>query len=262
MPTSAAARDLHQSIRAAIASGARQADLVRSTGLSRAQVSRIARGASSGRQQLPPAQHVVDTLPADEVIARYRSGASARAIGETYGCSASTILAVLRRHQVQRRVARRIELSVSTAEIVRRYRDERQEIQAIAADLGATPHLISRRLAEGGIKVPVGQRPMSLPDAEIRRRHKEGETIVSLAAAFGVSGPTIKRRVREGRTQNSVPRRTVSPPRPNRRLDLPEEEICRRYGEGESMMSLARSFEVSGPTIMRRLRENGVQASS
>lgn len=262
MPTSAAARDLHQSIRAAIASGARQADLVRSTGLSRAQVSRIARGASSGRQQLPPAQHVVDTLPADEIIARYRSGASARTIGETYGCSASTILAVLRRHHVQRRVARRIELSIPTAEIVRRYRDERCEIKAIAAGLGVAPHLISRRLAEGGVKVPVGQRRMDLPDAEIRRRHREGETVVSLSAAFGVSGPTIERRIREGRTRPPAHRRAVGAPRPHRRIDLPEEEICCRYREGETIRSLARAFGVSWPTIMRRLRENGVQASA
>lgn len=193
-PTTSA---LHDAIRAAVRDGVRQAEIVRATGLSRAQVSRVARGATSGRHTLPPADEpLVRTLPAAEVIASYRAGEPTRVIGERYGCSKTTIINVMKRHDVKRRTTRRIELPVPTQEIVRRYRDERQEIQQIAADLDVAPALISRRLAEGGAKVPLGHRRMDLPDEEIRR-HRDGESIGSLATSFGVARPTIVRRIRE-----------------------------------------------------------------
>jgi DNA invertase Pin-like site-specific DNA recombinase len=45
-------------------------------------------------------------------------------------------------------------------------------------------------------------------------------------------------------------------------MDLPDAEIVRRYKEGESLQSLARSYGVSLPTIKRRIREDASRASA
>ncbi|MEU8469614.1 hypothetical protein AB0F30_17100 [Streptomyces sp. NPDC029006] len=188
---------LNEAIVLAVRAGAKQARVAEASGLSKAQVSRVARGGSSGRSVLPPAERLLDTLPADEVIRRYRAGETTAQLGQAYGCSRSTIIDVLKRHNVPRRVDRTIQLPVSNEELARRYLHERAEIQQLAAECGVTPNLISRRLAAAGVAVPVGHRRMDLPDAEIVRRYRQGESLVRLARAFGVSLPTIKRRIRE-----------------------------------------------------------------
>lgn len=192
-----------QALNAAIAraarTGVKQVHIARAAGLSKAQVSRVSRGATSGRTPLPAAEYLVDTLPAARIIAQYKAGATAVQLGREYGCSNTTILGLLKRHRVPRRDGRRIELPVSVEELVRRYVDEREQIQDIAAELGVKPNLISRRLAAAGVVVPVGQRRMDLPDAEIVARFEHGEPVARIARSYGVSVPTIKRRLRDPR---------------------------------------------------------------
>jgi len=197
-----------QTLNAAIAraaqAGVKQVLIASAAGLSKAQVSRVSRGATSGRIPLPAAEYLVDTLPATRIIAQYKAGATAVQLGREYGCSGTTILGLLKRHRVPRRDGRRIELPVSAEELVRRYVHERKQIQDIAAELGVKPNLISRRLAAAGVVVPVGQRRMDLPDAEIVARYKRGETVQSIAASYGVSLPTIKRRIREDQSRTGA----------------------------------------------------------
>jgi transposase-like protein/uncharacterized protein YerC len=199
-----ARKALNATIVRAVQAGAKQAQVVRITGLSRAQVSRVSRGATSGRTPLPPAKYLVDALPADRIADRYRAGATAVQLGREYGCNSSTILAVLERHGVTRRKGRWIDLPVTDAELVRRYVDERLEIQEIASQLGVKPNLISRRLTAAGVVIPRGQRRMDLPDAEIVARFKRGEPVLRIARAYGVSTPTILRRIREDQSRASA----------------------------------------------------------
>lgn len=199
----AARKALQQAITHAVQVGAKQVQAAQASGFSKAQVSRLARGASSGRTPLPPAEYLVDAIPAAEVIARYRAGESASQLGRAYECSSTTILSILKRNGVTRRTGRLIELPVPGEELARRYLDDREEIQKIAADLGVKPNLISRRLAAAGVVVPVGHRRMDLPDAEIVARYKQGEPVQRIARAYGVSSPTIMKRIREDRARTS-----------------------------------------------------------
>lgn len=184
--------------------GVKQVEIVRASGLSKAQVSRLARGATSGRTPLPPAIFLLDTLPATEVIARYQSGESTRQLGAAYGCSETTIIAILKRNSIPRRAGRRIDLPVTDEELARRYLEERVELQQLATELGVKPNLVSRRVAAAGVVVPVGHRRMDLPDAEIVRRYKAGESANRIAKSYGVSHVTVMRRVREDRSSSTV----------------------------------------------------------
>ncbi|MFF8544734.1 hypothetical protein ACF060_31110 [Streptomyces werraensis] len=189
---------LHQSILTAVhEAGVRQAEASRAAGISKAQVSRLVRGATSGKHKLPPAQYLIDTLPREEIAARYRRGESAGSLGDAFGCSAKTIGDVLRRAGVPLREGRTIDLPVPVEELARRYLEERALLQDLAAEYGITVNLISRRLAKAGVVVPVGKRRMDLPDDEIVARHRSGESVASLSRTFGVSSPTIKRRLEE-----------------------------------------------------------------
>ncbi|MFE0206973.1 hypothetical protein [Streptomyces sp. NPDC058985] len=190
-------KNLHQAVAHAVDVGATQTQAAKASGLSKAQVSRLVRGATSGRTSLPPATYLVDTLPAAEVCVRYRAGESTVQIAEAYGCGESTIITVLKRNDVPRRVGRKIELPVSDTELARRYLDERVELQQLARELGVKPNLVSRRVAAAGVKVPLGHRRMDLPDAEIVRRYKAGESANQIAKSYGVCHVTVMRRVRE-----------------------------------------------------------------
>jgi len=98
----AAREALNAAIVRAVQAGVRQAQIARTSGLSKAQVSRVARGGTSGATPLPPAERLIDLLPADEVIERYRSGESVRALEEVFGCSRHTLYGVLKSHGVPR----------------------------------------------------------------------------------------------------------------------------------------------------------------
>jgi DNA invertase Pin-like site-specific DNA recombinase len=249
----AAARTaLHGAIATAVRSGARQARAAEASGLSKAQVSRIARGGSSGNTSLPKAVPMVDSIPAEDVIARYRAGESTNQIGKTYGCSGFTITSILKRNGVSRRAGRTIELPVSNEELARRYLLDRAEIQQLAAELGVKPDLISRRLAAAGVVVPLGSRRMDLPDAEIVERYKRGEPVQQIAKAYGVSWAPIMQRIREG--GDLVLRRPVPTEQ--------KKQAVRLYQTGLSPNAVASQLGLSRTTVRNAVVEAGVKRPS
>jgi Mor family transcriptional regulator len=200
-PDAAAARKaLRYAVAAAANCGIKQTLIAKAAGLSKAQVSRVARGASSGKTTLPPATYLVDTLPSDEIVERYRSGETTYDLSRAYKCSNTTIINILKRNGVARRSDRTIHLPVSNEYLAHRYLHDRAEIQHLAAELGVKPNLVSRRLADAGVAVPVGHRRMDLPDSEIVKRYQRGESIAEIARSYGVSFPTIRRRIPKERS--------------------------------------------------------------
>jgi uncharacterized protein (DUF433 family) len=87
---------LHEAIGHSVRAGATQAQVSEVSGFSKAQVSRVARGGTSGASLLPPAEYLIDTLPVDQIAARYRAGESTRELGEAFRCSRATIAALLK----------------------------------------------------------------------------------------------------------------------------------------------------------------------
>jgi uncharacterized protein (DUF433 family) len=192
--------ELHKALLAAVASGTTQAAARRVAGLSSAQTSRLVRGATSGKIELPRVRQapLADRLPVQEILTRYQAGESSDELGQAFGCSGSSIRRLLASNGVPLRPPRRRStvLPISDEEMARRYIEDRATAKGLAAEFGVKPHLISRRLAKAGVHVPVGQRRLALPDDEIVQRVRNGEPVSRVAAAYGISFPSVKRRIR------------------------------------------------------------------
>lgn len=192
--------ELHKALLDAVASGTTQAAARRVAGLSSAQASRLVRGATSGKTALPRVREALlaDRLPVQEILTRYQAGESTYELGQAFGCSGSSIGNLLASNEVPRRPPRRRStvLPIPDEELARRYIEDRAMVKELAAELGVKPHLISRRLAKAGVRIPVGQRRLAVPDDEIVERVRNGEPLSRVAAAYGISVPSVKRRIR------------------------------------------------------------------
>ncbi|MEU9615871.1 hypothetical protein AB0D56_30580 [Streptomyces sp. NPDC048209] len=200
-----ARRALHVAIVAAVQGGTSQAEASRLSGLGTPHVCRLVRGVSSGRIKPPPSTRMpfVQQVSLDELAARYKAGETVAQLAEYHECSTTTIRGLLDLRGVKRR-GRRIQLPVSSGELARRYLEGREKVQDLAAEFGVSPRTMSVRIAEAGVRVPLGSRRLDLPDAEIAERYARGETITQLSAFYGVSGPAIRRRIRENASRTSA----------------------------------------------------------
>ncbi|MFF2864487.1 LysM peptidoglycan-binding domain-containing protein [Streptomyces rubiginosohelvolus] len=193
----AASRELRAAIISAVRDGMRQAEASRISGFGTPHISRLMRGVSSGRvTPPPPPPPFKERIPLPQLVQHYQDGQTLAALAAKHGCGTTTIRDLLESCGVQPR-GRCIQLSATPEELARRYVDGRERLQDMAAEFGVSVATISARLAEAGVKVPLGARRLDLPDAEILERYRKGETVGRLAAAYGVSYPAIKRRIRE-----------------------------------------------------------------
>lgn len=136
-------------------------------------------------------------LPIGDIARRYWRRDPVGQIAASYGMSGRTLFRLLDRFGIERNGGTRRELPLPSEEIARAYVHERRQIQDIAAELNVNSGTISRRLREVGVHIPLGQRPLDLPEQEIRRRRAAGETLTALAHEFGASAPTIRRRLKD-----------------------------------------------------------------
>ena len=93
-------------------------------------------------------------------------------------------------------------------------------------------------------------------EAEVCRRYLEGESTVKLGKAFGVDANTISSILKRNgvKTRSYSEARGITPE--------VEEEVCRRYLEGETYAELAEAFDVGAGTIGRIFKRNGVKTRS
>lgn len=251
----AATDALYAAITTAVHAGMTQAEACRLTGFSTPHVCRLVRGVSSGKVRPPASSRrlLEERLPVAEITARYEAGESSHRLAAAYGCSAQSITNLLEKHGIPRRLRGRITLPVPSSELVRRYTEDRQQIQQIAADLGVAGHLISRRLAEAGVRVPRGQRRLALPDQTIVDRYLAGETVKALSLSYGVSSPAITLRLRS--------HGVYDPPGHGAHVRAEQaREVFRRYRAGEQVSALAIEFGKSPGTLyewIKGLKQKG-----
>lgn len=139
---------LHAAIGQAVRAGATQAQVSKMSGFSKAQVSRVARGGTSGASLLPPAKYLIDTLPADQIAARYGAGESARELGEAFGCNGKTIATLLKNCGIRldgRPGPSRKNLPIP--EMLKRHQ-QGESFRQIGESFGVTGETVRRRLRE------------------------------------------------------------------------------------------------------------------
>nr|WTB29735.1 hypothetical protein OG781_09735 [Streptomyces sp. NBC_00830] len=137
-------------------------------------------------------EHVEDVLGA--AYEAEHLGESAASLAAEFGLTERFVFRLLDKHDIPRRGCVK-ELDMPLAELKRRYLEDRVELQDLAAMLGVSRGTVSRRLAEAGVTVPLGARPLDLPVDEILERRQRNETLKEIAAVYDVSVPTIRRRL-------------------------------------------------------------------
>lgn len=133
----------------------------------------------------------------------------------------------------------------------RLYHDEGLDQKDIAERFGVKPNTISEWMSRHDITTRPHQSSPHKDESVLRYLyHDEGLSLREIGERFDKSRETI----RHWMDKHDIERRGDRP----RSLDLPEDEICQRYRDGESMGSIARSLGVTTPTIRKRLDARGV----
>jgi hypothetical protein len=143
--------------------------------------------------------------------------------------------------------------------IIQRYRAGETQV-LIGLSLGVGQSTIAKILARKGIqarnKSEVKIKLTQEKQEKICDQYLAGENTVQLSAAHGVSCNTINRALR----RNGVTMRERGRGPQKRSVAWSnKKEICHRYVQGESSDGLASSYHSSGETILRILKEAGVE---
>jgi Mor family transcriptional regulator len=154
--------------------------------------------------------------------------------------------------------ARRFSDQEEKAIVLRYHAGETQAL--IGLSLGVRQSTIAKILARKGVqarnKSEVKIKLTPEKQEKICDQYLAGENTVQLSSAYGVSCNTINRALR----RNGVTiRKRGGEPQKKSAAWSNKKEICHRYVQGESSDGLAASYRTSGETILRILREAGVE---
>lgn len=229
---------------------------------------RTKREAGRRRQLQPPAEADLRRLYVTQRL-------SAREIAASLDVSTVTVVRWLAEAGIERRRSplknrrrgERVPLARPTAATLRRlYVDERRSLVGIAAETGATVHLVRSWMDEYGIVrrppgAAVGRRRSPMPrryqppEAEelARLRVEEHWSLPELAERYGVSAPTVSRWLADYRI--------AAPGRRGRRLPrVSVAELVHRYQDSQmTVTELAGQVGLSGDRVARELRGAGVR---
>lgn len=215
-----------------------------------------------GRGPRPKARALPAAVEA-EVTARYQAGEDSVQLGKAYGVNSGTILLTLRRQGVRPRSRGEAHAALAPEQRAAAVTLYSQGVSApkIGEELGVSSATVYKALKQQGacIRPPAETRTgLTAADAaEICRRYTEGETQVTLAEVFGISTPGVGGILRKGGVRIRSFREV------NRMLtEDQEQQICIRYGNGESTYSLGSAYGVSATTIGSILKRNAVPIRS
>jgi DNA-binding CsgD family transcriptional regulator len=149
---------------------------------------------------------LAESLPAEQIISRYREGASLAELAKAYKVSVGTIRRVMdargeeRRSSAPRAGASRATSPETEAEIVRRSK-QGQGLRVIADQLGISKNAVRKALdrQDSTPSNAPGFPRHDLPMEEIAKRRAAGKSARQLADEYGVSTSTINRRLKDMR---------------------------------------------------------------
>ena len=206
-----------------------------------------------------PARRFTDKEESD-ICKRYEQGESAETLGKILSASASTIRNILRRHKIRVRTSTEHKgIAISDAcydsvrdlyqdgktlnEIAKEYRCSIPSVVRVLDKLG-----IERRTrveAKGGISIK------KYP--EIIDLYQNGESCDKIAVKFNTWASTINQILK----RNNIERRSIS----EAKGGLPksfDQEVCKKYQEGETTYELGKIYGVDASTIGEILKRNNI----
>ena len=154
-----------------------------------------------------------------------------------------------------KRGRKKIELPIE--EIVKKW-EQGVTQKELSKKYGGSQELISKRIIEyyekeekEKPKRKTKQR-IKLPVEEIVEKWEQGTTQKELSKEYGVSDDTVKKRISEyyEKEGKEKPKRKTK-----RRINLPVDEIVKKWGQGITQKELSKEYGVSDATIKKRISE-------
>ena len=201
-------------------------------------------------------------LPVEEIVEKWEQGTTQKELSKEYGVSDDTVKKRISEYyekegkeKPKRKTKRRINLPVD--EIVKKWgRGVTQK--DLSKEYGVSEALINKRIFEyyekEGKEKPK-QKPkqrINLPVEEIVEKWEQGTTQKELSKEYGVSDNTIEKRISEyyEKEGKEKPKRKTK-----RRINLPVDEIVKKWGQGITQKELSKEYGVSDVTIKKRISE-------
>ena len=140
---------------------------------------------------------------------------------------------------------KRIELPIE--EIVKKWKQGVTQ-KELSKEYGVSEALIGRRISEYYEKEEKGKpkQRIELPIEEIVKKWEQGVTQKELSKEYGVSGFTISKRISEYYEKEEKKK-------PKQRIELPIEEIVKKWERGITQKELSKRYGVSKSTISKRI---------
>jgi len=198
-------------------------------------------------------------LPIDEIVRKYENGISIEDLGKEYWVSFDTVNRRINEYYKEAGIERpyksaRIELPIE--EIIKKY-ENGTNVKNLGKEYNVSESTINNRIkeyyAETKIERPVkkvGKKKIKLPIEEIVKKYENRTSMVKLGKEYSVSGETINSRINEYYEERKIER-----PNKSTRIELPVEEIVKRYENGDRIEDIAKEYNVSEFTINRRIKE-------
>lgn len=192
----------------------------------------------------------------EEIVKKYNAGATQQELAEEYGVSYNTIANRILEYYGRARTSsyiRKRNIILPIEEIAKRNKSGVTH-QEIADEYGVSRQTISRHLLkyykETDIPNPKIKNPKrfkNIPVEEIAKKHEQNISQKQLAKDYGVTRRTISRKLKKYYEDIGKPltHKGIS------YIDLPAEEIIKRYEEGTSKSILAEEYTTSEPTISK-----------
>ena len=214
-------------------------------------------------------------LPMGEIIKGYQSGMSYNELGEKYGASAYIIKTQLKEAGVQIISAKeRNKLKFPLEQVIKDYQSGMTSTE-LGEKYGFCADTIRTQLKEAGVQIISAKErnKLKFPLEQVIKDYQSGMTSTELGKKYGYDAKTITTRLREAGVQirkrgfggmnkakkeKLYDKQKISVLKRNKKK-YPLDKIKKDYESGMTSYELGKKYGCSYATILKRLREAGVQ---
>ena len=189
-------------------------------------------------------------LQIKEIVKRWEQGTTQKKLSKEYGVSRVTISKRISEYyekEKKEKPKQRIELQIE--EIVKKWEQGITQ-EKLSKEYGVSEYIIRKRISEYYEKEEKEKpkKKIELPIEEIVKKWEQGVTQKELSKEYGVSRVTINKRISEYYEKEEKGK-------PKQRIELPIEEIVKKWEQGTTQEKLSKEYGVSGFTISKRISE-------
>ena len=189
-------------------------------------------------------------LPIEEIVKKWEQGVTQKELSKEYGVSDVTISKRISEYyekEEKKKTKQRIELQIK--EIVKRWEQGTTQ-KKLSKEYGVSRVTISKRISEyyEKEKKEKPKQRIELQIEEIVKKWEQGITQEKLSKEYGVSEYIIRKRISEYYEKEEKEK-------PKQKIELPIEEIVKKWEQGVTQKELSKEYGVSRVTINKRISE-------